>query len=148
MATGPLGTIPSMEDWRLEQLRKHNIDFSSAFPKFPELKINSLATCGKPSLFKQGLLCANRLEKGPVLIAFLESVEWKPSKVLFLDNRLDYLQSVEKSLESTGIEFIGFYYSDVDDRPCIVNEDVVKFQIMHLAKTGVWLSDHEALEQR
>lgn len=143
MPVGSLGIISSMEDWRIEHLKRHQFDFSGAFPHFQEIKLNVLST-GIPSLFKKGVLCANKQDKGPVLTAFLEAIRWKPWQVLFIDNRLDYLQSVETALEGTGIEFIGFYYREIENRPLIVNEQLTKFQLMHLAKTGEWLSDQEA----
>lgn len=144
MPVGPLGVIPSMEDWRIGHLKKHQFDFSPAFPQFPEIKINVLST-GISSLFKQGMLCANKQDKGPVFTAFLDAIQWKPLHVVFIDNRLDYLKSVEIALEGTGIEFIGFHYRDVENRPRVVNEQLAKFQLRHLAETGEWLSDEEAL---
>lgn len=143
MPIGSLGIIPSMEDWRIEHLKKHQFDFSKAFPQFEEIKIDVLST-GIPSLFKKGMLCANKQDKGPVFITFLEAIQWKPLQVIFIDNRLDYLKSVENALDGTGIEFIGFHYRDVENRPRFVNEYLAKFQLMHLAKTGDWLSDQEA----
>lgn len=90
------------------------------------------------------MLCANKQDKGPVFVAFLEAIQWKSRQVIFIDNRLDYLKSVEAALDGTGIEFIGFHYKDVENSPRIVNEHLAKFQLMHLAKTGEWLSDQEA----
>lgn len=143
MSIGPLGIIPFKEDWRIDHLKKHQFDFSLAFPKFPELKIDVLST-GIQSLFKKGVLYANGQDKGPVLIAFLKAIQWRPSKVVFIDNSLDFLKSVETALEGTGIEFIGIYYKDVANRPRMLNQNLAKFQLMHLAKTGEWLSDGEA----
>lgn len=143
MSVGPLGIIPSLENWRLEHLEKHHFDFSTAFPQFEEIWIHVLRT-GIPSLFKKGMLCANKQDKGPVFIAFLEAIQWRPSKVIFIDNRFDYLKSVETALEGTGIEFIGFHYKEVENRTLIVNEHIAKFQLLHLAQTGEWLSDQEA----
>lgn len=143
MPIGSLGIIPSMEDWRIEHLKKHQFDFSEAFPQFEEMKVN-VASTGISSLFKKGMLCANKQDKGPVFVAFLEAIQWKPRQVIFIDNRLDYLKSVEAALDGTGIEFIGFHYKDVENRPRVVNEHLAKFQLMHLAQTGEWVSDHEA----
>lgn len=145
MPIGSLGMISSMEDWRIEHLKKHQFDFSSAFSQFQEIKINVSST-GIPCLFKKGVLCANKQHKGPVLTAFLEAIQWKPAQIIFIDNRLDYLQSVEKALEGTDIKFIGFYYREVENRPYIVNEELARFQLLHLARTGKWLNDQEAAE--
>ncbi|EFB41392.1 DUF2608 domain-containing protein [Parachlamydia acanthamoebae] len=145
MGTGPCGAISSMEDWRIAHLKKFCLDFSQALPEFQNLKIQ--VPGNQASLFKQGILCSNKQAKGPVFIAFLNSIGWKPSKVIFIDNSFDYLKSVEDALEGTGIEFIGFHYTDVENRPCIVDEALAEFQLMHLAKTGIWLSDSEALKK-
>jgi len=147
MLTGSLGMIPSLEDWRLAHLKKHQLDFSSAFPQFPNLKLNVFEGCENSSSYKQGLLCANKQDKGPVLRAFLAQIAWTPVKVLMIDNRADYLNSVEESLQGSGINFIGFHYTAVEDNPCAINESLAKFQLMHLAKTGIWLSDEEALKK-
>ena len=144
MMTGAYGSVPCMEDWRIAHLKQLGMDFSGAFPQFQKVEIHPLRT-GPPSLFKEGLLCANRQDKGPVLVAFLKSIDWKPSKILFLDNRYDYLQSVESALQGSGIEFLGFYYTEVEKRPCTIDSELAKFQFEHLAKTGIWLNDVEAM---
>lgn len=144
MFVGTFGVIPSMEDWRIAHLKKHQIDFSGAFPQFPELRIDVSST-RIPSIFKQGVLCANKQDKGPVLAAFLKAIQLKPSQVIFIDNRLDYLQSVEAALQDMRVEFIGFHYRDVESRPHHVDEEIAKFQLMHLATQGEWLSDEIVL---
>ncbi len=146
MFIGTCGAIPAMEDWRFIQLKDLNIDFSSAFPLFQKIEIEPLDKMIRPALFKQGILCANGQDKGPVLIGFLRNIDWVPSKVLFIDDRLDYLLNVEESLSNIGIEFVGFHYTAVESFPDIVDRDVARFQLMHLAKTGEWLSDREAAE--
>lgn len=147
MRSGSLEAISSLEDWRIEHLKKHDIDFSLAFPQHPEVivKKNLEAHGGNFPLFKQGVLCTNKEAKGPVLMAFLECIQWVPSKVVLVDNNTAYLKSVEKSLEEAGIHFIGFHYTAVENLPCVINEDLAKFQLTHLAKTGIWLTDDEAL---
>jgi hypothetical protein len=144
MNTGAFGIIPNMQDWRLQQLKNFRIDFSPAFPEYKEIRIEAELTGNKPSSFKQGLLCANRQDKGPVLAAFLKKIEWKPARVFFIDDRLDYLESVEASLQNSGIEFFGFHYTEKENHPIIIDEEVAKFQVMHLTKTGIWLSETEA----
>ncbi|MBS0621677.1 MAG: DUF2608 domain-containing protein [Verrucomicrobia bacterium] len=147
MSAGSLGSIPSMEDWRIGHLKSYDIDFSPAFPLLHEMKTASLAPSGRSAVFKQGVLCANVQDKGPVLVAFLDCVGWRPSRVFFLDDRLDYLQSVETSLEGTGIEFIGFHYTAVEQLPSYLDEEVARYQLTHLAQTGLWLSDEEAVKR-
>lgn len=144
MHTGRYGVIPSLEDWRIEQLKKLKLDFSGSFSQFKELKL--LENIAAKPLFKQGVLCADNLDKGPALSLFLKRVGLKPSKVIFIDDNLKFLQSVEEALKSLRIEFIGFHYTEVANRAVVINEDVAKFQLTHLFKTGEWLRDSEVLE--
>jgi len=139
--TGPCGAIQAMEDWRIEHLKKLGMDFRPAFSQLQEIRWDHLALKGKIPLYKEGVLYANKQGKGAILLAFLEAAKWMPSQVFFIDDRLEYLESVEEALKVTGVDFIGFHYTEATDRPCIIDEQLVKFQMVHLAKTGRWLSD-------
>ncbi len=134
MNTGPYGPIPSMEDWRFNQLKQIGYDFTFSFP---ELQL---------PMFKQGILYANKQDKGPVLLEFLDHIP-KPTKIIFIDDRLDYLQSVETSLAGTGIEFTGFHYTAVEMSLEPADEAIVARQLYYLAKTSNWLSDEQASKQ-
>lgn len=147
---GPHDSIPSMEDWRIEHLKQNQFDFSSAFPDFPllpfDLNTGIFARFKTPApvLFKLGVLYANGQHKGPVLKAFLKVINCKPSIIFFLDDRLDYLKSVEKALEGSDIAFVGFHYTEAKAKPCKVNGPVARFQFLHLYRDGEWLNDDEA----
>lgn len=135
---GNLGVIPSLAHWRIDQLLKFGIDFGNPFPNFHHKEI---VTDTVQALFIKGILFANRQNKGPVLVAFLNEIKWKPKKIIFLDDRMDYLQTVEDSLKNSGIEFIGYHYTEIEDHPIACNEEMAHAQYMHLAIHGVWLSD-------
>lgn len=143
---GSIGNSPSRIDWAIDTLKKLHLDFGQAFPQLNETEIKFSNYHTQPALFKQGLLCTNQEEKGPVFIAFLNRIQWTPAKVIFIDNHLDNLQSVEESLKGTGIEFIGFHYTAVENFDCISNETLAKFQLSHFVKSGIWLTDSKALE--
>jgi hypothetical protein len=146
MHSGLLGAIQNVADWRIDQLKKHQIDFSDNLAHLSDLECSLPDINVTPPYFKDGILFANKLAKGPALAAFLEFFDKKPKKIIFLDDRLDYLQSVEKALEGSSIEFIGFHYTAVANKPCTVNEQVAEYQFLHLALNGIWLTDDEALD--
>lgn len=146
MMTGPLGIIPSMQDWRIKQLLERGFNFSQAFPDIKLHIIPELPSSGKSALYTHGILFANDQHKGPVLVAFLEQIGWTPKKVIFVDDRLDYLETVEASLKDTGIEFLGYHYTATHKHPPI-DEELATLQLMHLAVHGLWLNHHEAKEQ-
>jgi uncharacterized protein DUF2608 len=143
MSTGTLGVISNMENWRRNQLELLGIDFSSTFPQNNRLYLHDTFHKGSPVFF-EGVLCSDQLPKGPVLATFLEKINWKPQKIIFIDDDFDFLSSVEESLAKLNIPFLGIHYVEVDNRQFTVDSDVAHFQFQVLAKEGKWLIDQEA----
>ena len=90
--------------------------FSSSFPDVPEqsfLKIG--ADKERLAAFKKGILFVGgengefnqRTNKGEVLDAFLEWVHWTPKAIVFFDDELSNLTSVQEELTKKGIPFEG-----------------------------------------
>lgn len=151
--TGKLGVIPNMEDWRIEQLLDHNIDFNHSFPHLPTLTFPELnSNESQPTLYKRGILFVGGYfnpkvsTKGELLRAFFEKAKWKPKKVIFIDDRIKNLQSVEKALNEAGIEHCGFHYHGVNSLPTNFDAEIAELQYSHLLKTNEWLSDEQAKE--
>jgi len=147
MGTGNYGSISSLEDWRIQQLRKLGIDFSRCFPQHSGLSWKeTISTKGFPA-FKDGILCSDHLEKGPVLHNFLHKIQWKPAQVLFFDDLLDCLISVEQALETLNIPFIGFHYqaSQLKLGKPPVDLKLAHYKFQFLVQNGIWLPDEEAL---
>lgn len=144
MTTGSCGAIPFLEEWRVEHLKRHNIDFSQAFPHLSELQIQPECHPGRAALYKDGVICTDLLPKGPVLKTFLEKISHSFDKIIFIDNDKNFLLSVENALVDSGIEFLGFHYTFIANQPLIIDEKIAEFQLTHLAKTGIWLTDAEA----
>lgn len=144
--TGEIGVIPSLEDWRIQSLQELGIDFSKAFPHTSFMRLVEFEYQGKAPIFKQGILSANKVPKGKVLMAFLQAIQWQPKCVIFLDDSLDYLLTVEEALQETGIEFIGLYYTAAVNQMFLVDEKLAEYQYLHLAQKGIWLNDQEARE--
>lgn len=147
MKTGPFGVIPSLEEWRLNSLAEKNICFEDIFPNLKYLSFNEMEKNGRWPVYQQGVLFTGNLPKGPVLIAFLKRIQWKPQVVYFLDNDLSYLQSVEESLKNTGIDFLGFHYTATENETIRLNEKVAELQFNYLVKEGEWLNDGKALQE-
>lgn len=144
MRTGPYGKIPSMEEWRVNQLRLLGIDFSTVFPQHSELEWEEYSPfLGYPA-FKEGVLCSDSLPKGGVLTSFLQKIDWKPDQVLFIDDQPDFLASVEKAMEAMKIPFIGIHYRAVEKLEPLNDEEMAHHQFRVLINEGIWLSDEEA----
>jgi len=145
--TGPFGEIPSLEDWRIEELESFEYVFKNSWndikPKiFSDLKTEDPK---RFSLFKAGILFACGVSKGEVLKAFFLYTGLLPKKIIFIDDKKKNLESVETFSNEAKIPFIGFHSIAVAERPkSPLNEKRAKLQFEILEKEHKWLSDEEA----
>lgn len=145
--TGAFGNIPSLEDWRLNELKGFGYAFHESWP------------CLKPTLFKQlkpkdpdrfpvfkdGVVFTCNLPKGMVLKAFLEYAKFLPEKIVFIDDKQKHLASVESFCQKAGIRFFGFRYTAVAKRSKPpLHEKRARLQFQVLKEEQKWLSDEEA----
>lgn len=140
---GELDGFGDVGKWRVDQLRELGLDFSSSFPKTHYLQLKKREDKEFAPLFKSGVLFSARHPKGEILKAFLEAIHFHPSKVILVDDRLEYLNSAEKTMIGMGIPFTGYHYRAVEKIPVEYDEKVARFQLKHLARHGKWLSDEE-----
>lgn len=144
MRTGTLGVIPSMENWRFQQLKNLGIDFSAMFPQYSGLTWHEDFLDEGSPVFKAGILCSDRLEKGPVLATFLQKINWNPTQVIFIDDCLEFLMSVEEALQDLDIPFIGIHYQAAYSFPSTINMEIAHLQYQILVDQGKWVTDQEA----
>jgi len=147
LLTGSLGKIPSMEDWTIERLKKHNINFKDSWKsinqhEFANLKAKDPA---RFSTFKDGVVFTSGLPKGEVLEAFLQYVKLKPNEIIFVDDKQANLEFIQSFCLKEGIDFVGFQYTAVKDKSTEpLNEKRARLQFEILEKEHRWLSDEEA----
>lgn len=147
-ATGPLGDIKNIADWRINELNQLGIKFDLAFENLVQIEIDNLTKInGHYPLYKHGVLFCERHSKGAVLGAFLDIISWKPNKVIFIDDKLEYLKMVQVELKKRNIDFIGVHYIEALDYPYEVDDILVKFQYDYAMRNGIWLSDQTALNK-
>jgi len=96
----------------LEQLHNINIYFC-----MPDVEPHDLVLpMHHPCFYKEGILFAGNNDKGQALHAFFDIMNYHPETVVFIDDKLKYLLSVEKTLEKFQIPFVGIRYSGCDER--------------------------------
>jgi hypothetical protein len=143
-STGRLGPIEKMELWRAEHLKSLQIDFSSSFPAISSQSFEELSIGTKrPPIYERGILFSHGYKKGDVLAAFLKKNRIKPSKVIFIDDLVENLASVESSLETLGIPSKTVHYLGAKRFYKELNEEIILYQFKHLMKEKQWLSDAE-----
>ena len=69
-----------------------------------------------PCFYKQSILFGGNNDKGEALLALFKFMNYYPEKVIFIDDKMKYLLSVEKALKPYNIPFVGIRYSGCDER--------------------------------
>jgi hypothetical protein len=143
--TGSFGKIPDLENLRLKTLKNLGIDFSDSFPKVA-LTLSDITGADRnhPPTFKGGVIFTSRMEKGLVLKSFLNKVNFIPKKIVFVDNKLRKIKSVEAYCKENGIKFTGIHYTKSYLAPYSpYDKDVVAKQFEVLKTRNIWPSDDQ-----
>jgi hypothetical protein len=96
-------------------------------------------------IFEDGMLLNGQESKGDVLKAFLETIpQYKFKKIIFVDNQLDNVKSVDKMCGDLGTEYVGieYGYAETKKRPPLDVEKAKK-QFKILIEEKRWVSDKE-----
>lgn len=146
--TGKYGKIAKMENLRFDTLKDGDISFINTSPfkedaTFPEFKSEN----GIPMLISEVIL-TSLADKGLVLKAALEKFNLHFKRIIFIDDNLKYLKSVEKVCCEMNIDFQGIHYGAAKIAPLPVldkEKEALRYEI--LEKEHIWLLDKE-LEER
>jgi hypothetical protein len=110
-------TARSLElvDCTFKQLQSIDIDFSkTGFCSLQVLQFNELH---HPAHYSQGVVFCSRNAKGKTLLQLFEKTKFQAKKIIFVDDKLQYLECVQKELAEKGIkDFIGIRYSFLDEK--------------------------------
>jgi hypothetical protein len=91
-----------------------------------------------------GIIFTNKKPVGPAILAFLDRLETKPSKIIMVDNTLDCLKDAEETLMQANIPFEGFRYSHSDHLKTDFDPVLGHIQFFAFMKERQILSDEEA----
>lgn len=143
--TGKIGTIPSISDWRINELAHFGIDFSKAFPNDNNISFNQFTFEDKHPEFKNGVLFTTlAVSKGDLLKTFLDKINWKPTKIIMIDDTIDNLKSVEQYSLQANIPFEGYEYRAYLNYPSNFDKKVSEYQTEYLIKHEKWITREEA----
>ena len=89
----------------------------------------------EPATYTQGILFAgDRNEKGTVLKQFFAEVGYSPSQIVFIDDKLKHVQSVEVAMKELAVPFLGFRYGVTDAKVKAFNEDIRLLRLFSLGE--------------
>jgi hypothetical protein len=130
---------PLLASLTLEHLSLTGIDFQKAAPIKESAQFEEL----NHSIYRKGILfCGAGVDKGILLLEYLKKLEKMPRRIVFIDDKMDYVLSVEKAVEKAGIAFVGIRYGRADERFKELDPRIAEIQQEHLHKI---LSDEQAL---
>jgi hypothetical protein len=99
-----------------------------------------------PDNFSHNILFTNWELKGPRLAEFLRHIGFKPKKIVFIDDQLTHLASVEESLNEQQIPFIGFHYTRMHATEKNFDPLIGNIQLKYLLTEDRILTEDEALQ--
>lgn len=144
--TGVFGKIKNTADWRVNDLKKIEVDFSYAFNSEKiQLADTSVGRYIGAPLFQSGIIFTSGHDKGEMLEKFLNAVNFKPKMIVFLDDKEKNVFSLKKYCDANNIDYLGVHYTAVANRQLVpLNYERAQFQFDYFEKKGKWLSDSEA----
>lgn len=135
--------MPGIDQITEEMMLKIDLDFSKTKLTYPLTKLNFYFK----DYFHSGIIYAtNSIEKGRMLSKLMATACYAPSKVVFVDDKADSLESVETAMQELRIPFTGFAYARTVKEHANFDPMVAHIQLDWLISYGKILSDAEALQ--
>lgn len=131
--------IEGVDRFTHEQLHYVGIDFKST--SIPE-ELQSL----EATYFCDGVIFAQHIKKGDLLKHLFKDLKYHPSLIIFVDDKLDQVQSVEVAVKEVGLPFIGFWYRRSEFDRKNFNPMIANIQLESLLLQGEIITDDAALE--
>lgn len=95
----------------------------------------------KHGIAHSGIIWTAGSHKGECLVEYLDHLQWKPTHVVFIDDKKDHLYNVENALQKRQIPFIGIRYGYLDAKVKAFNPQISAIQLEYFNKI---LSDEDA----
>jgi len=144
---GKFGDMENSEEHRFQELKKLGIDFSSSFPQYTSFEMPELSDKKPAPVFHKGVIPTSHCTKGEALVGFLNRINWWPTRIIFIDDKIENLKEVAQIAKERNINFLGLHYRAAENLPCTVDQEVAEFQINYLIEKEEWISEDKAKEE-
>jgi hydroxymethylpyrimidine pyrophosphatase-like HAD family hydrolase len=142
--TGKFGNIEKLEDWRIKHLHDLGFDFGSLTPIQGEMLLHELEEQDGVPMLKSGVILTAQIDKGKVLERILRRSNYYPETIVFIDDMLNNLESLEKLSAKLKIQFYGFHYTAASHIPIpVIDKKIEKLRFQILEKEHQWLNYEE-----
>lgn len=120
-------SLPFKEQTNI-QLTLAGIHFSHEM--LPRYEIDCSFNC--PALYSHGIIFAGNNDKGTLLLHMLNFFAVKPKKIIFVDDKMKNIISVEDALKKKNIAFTGIRYARLDSEVARFNADKAEQELYFL----------------
>lgn len=100
---------------------------------------------GEGVLYRQGILFTSGTVKGVALVNYLDHINYRPKRIVFINDKATHLRDVEEVVTGRNIEFIGLRYAYSDERVNAFKPEIADIQWNHSSFNHI-LTDAEAEE--
>jgi len=95
----------------------------------------------RPACYQSGIIFCNGNDKGSLLLHFLDTIAYKPERIIFVDDKLKNIESVKNAAQQRNIDFVGLRYSKFDKRSqkfdhCKASKQLKRFLQQHPISQG------------
>ena len=125
---------PSQRGSRALILRTIGIPFKNDLPELSK---------GQFYEYAEGVIETECRLKGPVLKEVLSKLTVRPGKIIFVDDRMNQIKSVDDTCRDLEIPCTAFHYVPITDAPKL-SEKIADYQMSTLVYKHRWVSDSEA----
>ena len=147
--TNEYGIIRNRADLRIKTLKDIGIDFSKSteldyIDLSKEMVLSKEKDRSKP-IFQDGVIFAAKRPKGEILGKFLRLSKLKPGKIIFVDNQLENVLSVEATCKELGIDYTGIHFTKMYNKPSKpLDKEIAEKKFEILLAENRWIDDNEA----
>lgn len=147
--TGKFGNIKKLEDWRIKHLQDMGFDFAQVTPIKEDIFVNELEEQDGLPMLKSGVILTAQIDKAKVLEYILRHKSYYPKTIIFIDDQLPNLESLEKMSTRLKIKFYGLHYTATSEMPVpVINEQIEKLRFQVLEQEHLWLNSSELAGRR
>ncbi len=115
----------------LEQLGSISVDLSATAPNKETLYFFEPEHVQKGVVYLGGILFTSGTHKGMTLGHYFQKIGLKPKRILFINDKLDHLEEVERYCQKEGIEFLGLRYGYLDEKVASFRPELADLQWKH-----------------
>lgn len=126
----------------IQQLENFGIDLNHTSPFKKDYYIFN---ADHGVLYRKGILFTSGQKKGFSFMRFCKGIDYCPSRIIFLNDKLSHIKDLQFEVEKYNIEFVGLRYTYSDSRKKNFDPEIAKVQLKHSSFLRI-LPDDEAKE--